>query len=75
MKKPASVGRRRAFDFPISLAFLSQAMQVRRHGSSMMVMAVMAVALHLFQTLRANPGWCQMFLLQPRGAKPRMERC
>ncbi len=49
MKKPACVGRRRAGDsFQISLADLAQAMAVRRHGSPMMmVMTMMAVALHL----------------------------
>jgi hypothetical protein len=50
-KKPAGVGRRRAGVFLISLA-LDQAMTVRRHGCSMMVvMTVMAAALHLNQTL------------------------
>jgi hypothetical protein len=42
---------------------LLQAMAVRRHGGSMMVgMAVMADALHLFETLRENPMACQMRL-------------
>jgi hypothetical protein len=36
----------------ISLAVLVQAMAVRRHGGSMMVVAVMAVALHLIQTIK-----------------------
>jgi hypothetical protein len=34
----------------------------------MVVVTVMAVALHLFQTLRENPLWCQMFSLQSTGA-------
>jgi hypothetical protein len=48
MKKPAGVGRRRARCASlISLAFSAQAMAVRRHGISMVVMmAVMAEALH-----------------------------
>jgi MFS-type transporter involved in bile tolerance (Atg22 family) len=45
--------RRRALLLEISLAALLQAMAVRRHGGSMMVvMAVMAVALHLTQTIK-----------------------
>jgi hypothetical protein len=48
MKKPASVGRRRASCFSDLSGRLLQAMAVRRHGvSMMMVMTVMAVALHL----------------------------
>jgi hypothetical protein len=40
---------------------LIQAMAVRRHGCPMMmVVAVMAVGLHLNQTLRANTAWCQL---------------
>jgi hypothetical protein len=31
----------------------------------MVVVTVMAVALHLFQTLSENPSACQMFRLQP----------
>jgi hypothetical protein len=43
---------------------LLQAMAVRRHGCPMiMVVNVMAVALHLIETLRANTLRCQMFLL------------
>ena len=50
MKKPACVGRRRAV-FQISLADSDQAMAVRRHGiPMMMVVTMMAVALHLFKT-------------------------
>jgi hypothetical protein len=43
--------RRRASNFfKISLAFLAQAIAVRRHiGPVMVMMTVMAVALHLFQ--------------------------
>src|SRR5271157_3041128 len=41
---------------------LHQAMAVRRHGGSMMVVVtVMAVALHLLLTLRENAAACQMF--------------
>jgi hypothetical protein len=49
MKKPTSVIRRRAWVFPSDLSGrLLQAMAVRRHGCAMMVvMAVMAEALHL----------------------------
>src|ERR1017187_8594051 len=55
---------------------LVQAMAVRRHGGSMrMVMTVMAVALHLFETLRENPMACQMFACGRRGARRRMEPC
>jgi hypothetical protein len=40
---------------------LNQAMAVRRHGSSMMVvMAVMAGGLHLIETLKEDTGRCQM---------------
>jgi hypothetical protein len=51
MKKPAGMGRRRAWGFFLDLSGrLLQAMTVRRHGCSMMmVVAVMAVALHLIQ--------------------------
>jgi hypothetical protein len=46
----------------ISLAVLAQAMAVRRHGDSMMVvMTVMAVALHLNETITEDAARCQMF--------------
>jgi hypothetical protein len=41
----------------------------------MVVVTVMAVALHLIQTLSENTIGCQMFCLQPARAKQRMERC
>jgi hypothetical protein len=46
----------------LSGRFLIQAIAVRRHGESMMVVVVtvMAAALHLFKTLRANTRWCQL---------------
>jgi DNA uptake protein ComE-like DNA-binding protein len=48
----------------ISLAVLDQAMAVRRHGGSMMVvMTVMAVALHLIQTIKEVTARCQIFCL------------
>jgi hypothetical protein len=61
-KKPASVDRRRAWVFlEISLAVLLQAMAVRRHGGSMMVvMAVVAEALHLSQSVRGDGVRCQI---------------
>jgi hypothetical protein len=51
-KKPAGVDRRRAGVILFDLSGrLDQAMAVRRHGGSMMVvMAVMAEALHLYQS-------------------------
>jgi hypothetical protein len=51
-EKPASVGRRRAWvNLSISLAVSVQAMAVRRHGGSMMVvMTVLEAGLHLNQT-------------------------
>src|ERR1039458_2297162 len=40
-------------------------MAVRRHGGSMMVvMTVMAVALHLKKTIKENTARCQMFCLR-----------
>jgi hypothetical protein len=50
MKKPAGFSRRRAWVFLFDLSGrLLQAMAVRRHGyPMMMVVAVMAEALHLF---------------------------
>ncbi len=52
MKKPAGVGRRRAVVILFDLSGrLVQAMAVRRHGCSMMmVMAVMAEPVHLFSS-------------------------
>jgi hypothetical protein len=42
---------------------LPQAMTVRRHGGSMMmVVTVMAVALHLIQTIRQDGPMCQIAL-------------
>jgi competence protein ComEA len=52
---------------------LLQAMAVRRHECPMiMVVAVMAVVLHLIQTLSANTARCQMFLLQRAGMERRI---
>jgi hypothetical protein len=70
VKKPASEGRRRALESLDLSGRLHQAMAVRRHGSSMMmVITVMAVALHLIETLRENPMACQMFRLRPAQGK------
>jgi hypothetical protein len=53
MKKPAQRGRRRASCFFDLSGRLHQAITVRRHGvSMMMVVTVMAVALHLIQTIK-----------------------
>jgi predicted permease len=55
---------------------LIQAMAVRRHGCPlMMVMTVLAVALHLDQTLSANTVSCQIFPLQLDGKERRMVEC
>ncbi|MGA3080525.1 MAG: helix-hairpin-helix domain-containing protein [Terracidiphilus sp.] len=54
----------------ISLAVLDQAMAVRRHGvPMMMVMTVMAVALHLIQTIKEVAARCQIFRLPPGGVE------
>jgi len=46
--------------FPDLFGRLHQAMQVRRHGMSMMVVTnVMAATLHLINKLRAAPMLCQ----------------
>jgi hypothetical protein len=60
-QKARQHGRRRAFLLLlISLADLHQAITVRRHGISMMVvMAVMVAELHLPFTLKGNPVCCQ----------------
>jgi hypothetical protein len=52
MKKPAGVGRRRAVVILFDLSGrLVQAMAVRRHGCRMMmVVTMMAVALHQFSS-------------------------
>ena len=48
---------------------LDQAMAVRRHGSHMMVvMTVIAAALHLIETLREDRGRCQILIR--RSPKP-----
>jgi len=49
-QKARRLSCRRAWGIPISLAFLVQAMAVRRHGGPMVVVTVMAVALHLFRS-------------------------
>src|ERR1035438_6924560 len=61
VKKPAGLSRRRALGVSLDLSGrLVQAMAVRRHGGSMMVMmTVMAVALHLIKTIIANRHRCQ----------------
>jgi hypothetical protein len=60
-KKPTSVIAGGLGISEISLAvLLDQAMAVRRHGVSMMVvMAVMVAGLHLSSKLRGKGGWCQ----------------
>jgi hypothetical protein len=51
-KKPAGFGRRRASGFFDLSGRLHQAIAIRRHGGSMMmVMTVMAAALHLIKTI------------------------
>jgi hypothetical protein len=56
-KKPAGGFAGGLGDSLNSLADLHQAMAVRRHGGPvMMVVTVMAVALHLVPTLRGKPG-------------------
>jgi hypothetical protein len=66
MKKPAQRGRRRASEFLDLSGRLLQAMTVRRHGGSMMMMVVteMAVALHLIQTIRQDGTLCQIVLAE-----------
>ena len=60
-KKPAGLVRRRAWYLSDLDGRLVQATAVRRHGGSMMVVVtVMAGALHLFETLRENPLVCQI---------------
>jgi hypothetical protein len=55
---------------------LDQAMAVRRHGFSMMVvMIVMAVAPHLIETLREDSLRCQMFVLRRDGNGARIVQC
>ncbi|MGA2276045.1 MAG: hypothetical protein ABSG00_00460 [Terracidiphilus sp.] len=61
MKKPAGFSRRRASGFFDLSGRLLQAMTVRRHGTSMMVvMTVMAAALHLIEMLGEDPAPCQI---------------
>jgi hypothetical protein len=60
-KKPAGIGRRRAWVFPDLSGRLRQAMEVRRHGGRVVVvMTVMVAALHLIQTLSRETLRCQM---------------
>jgi hypothetical protein len=60
-KKPASLVAGGLGIFSDLDGRLIQAMAVRRHGGSMMmVVTVMAVALHLLQKLRENPLPCQI---------------
>jgi hypothetical protein len=60
MKKPAQRGRRRASGLFDLSGRLHQAITVRRHGvSMMMVVTVMAVALHLIQTIKEITAPCQ----------------
>jgi hypothetical protein len=68
MKKPAQRGRRRASEFLDLSGRLLQAITVRRHGSTMMVMVTeMAVALHLIQTIRQDRPLCQIILAESAG--------
>jgi hypothetical protein len=60
-KKPAGIGRRRAWVFPDLSGRLRQAMEVRRHGGRVVaVMTVMVAALHLTETLSRETLRCQM---------------
>jgi DNA uptake protein ComE-like DNA-binding protein len=64
MKKPASVVAGGLGSFDLS-GRLDQAMAVRRHGGSMMmVVTVMAVALHLLFTLSKEPKFVKCFCLR-----------
>jgi hypothetical protein len=59
-QKARRLGCRRAWWFLISLAFSVQAMAVRRHGGPvMMVVTVMAVALHLLNKVSVESLLCQ----------------
>jgi hypothetical protein len=78
MKKPAQRGRRRASEFLDLSGRLLQAITVRRHGGSMMmVMTEMAVALHLIQTIRQKGALCQPLhlLLVVQFPVCRLHRC
>src|ERR1035441_6858244 len=62
-KKPAQRVRRRASELFDLSGRLHQAITVRRHGvSMMMVVTVMAVALHLIQTIKETTARCQPWL-------------
>jgi hypothetical protein len=59
-KKPAQRVRRRASGLFDLSGRLHQAITVRRHGvSMMMVVTVMAVALHLIETITEDAAPCQ----------------
>src|SRR5208337_893093 len=61
-EKARWLSRRRALDFFDLSGRLHQAIAVRRHGvSMMMVVTVMAVALHLLVRLRESRPLCQIF--------------
>jgi hypothetical protein len=61
-KKPAG-GFAGGLRMILDLCALHQATAVRRHGMSMMMgMAKMADALHLFETVKADPPPCQIAL-------------
>jgi hypothetical protein len=68
-EKARQLSRRRAWHLPDLDGRLIQAMAVRRHGGPMMmVVTVMAVALHLLKKLRENPLSCQIRHFQSRGS-------
>src|SRR5579863_1340441 len=73
MKKPTSVIRRRAWVFLFDLSGrLVQAMAVRRHGCSMMmVVAVMAEALHLLSKYGESPFGVKWFVKPDTGTRER----
>jgi len=62
-KSPLALVAGGLLNLSICLASLHQAIAVRRHGGPMMmVVTVMAVALHLFQTIREDPVQCQILI-------------
>jgi|SRR6516164_2561066 hypothetical protein len=69
-KKPASLLAGGLWCFLISLADLPQAIAVRRHGMSMVVViAVMVAELHLLSTLSGNITGCQHIKCDLRAAR------
>jgi hypothetical protein len=73
MKKPPSVIRRRAWLLLSDLSGrLLQAMAVRRHGCPMMMVAVMAEALHLFPNYGKHAAAVKSFSCELTGIRPRI---